>query len=571
MGRMFQAATRQGRLKWWPVVSVLIALAIVLTSCGSSADQARATSNKAKLDHEIQRARDLGIPNSMLSSIESQEGKIASGAGGWGYSYSDAASNYALLYSQVLGVEQQSVDTLKQSASSALSMFSDELTIRKTQGFLELNAYQTRLNQAQQAFNNAKTASDYANVYTLAKQQADALEALWPAYQQLQTFQKTLQSLQQVGIDTAAAQAEYAEDLVVFRDAASPDRYTKLQQVINGQTVQLIADQAQAMPYVGAALLATFQSQVDLLKTFGEDASQFQQQHDADVKELQAAKSLADYLSLAQVINQQSGNMALPMARGQARTDINTLAGVLAQARAINPIIAYEYADANLGIGDAQGWFQQAGQYGVFNWTCGWDFVCRYGLVDAEAVQMVTNLRAELDNLNDPTAPWLPHKTDYELMQQYGFMHGQVTMVSLTEQTMRAYQDGKMVFWSYVTTGRYERPSPPGVQYTQYKQAPMEFLPTEPIGSPIRGYPTPIKFAVNYNSPLWYQFSGFFLHDGWWRIQSGPNMGFGPGANLPHFDPAAFNGGSHGCINFPAANMGTYYDWVQIGTPVVLY
>jgi hypothetical protein len=122
-----------------------------------------------------------------------------------------------------------------------------------------------------------------------------------------------------------------------------------------------------------------------------------------------------------------------------------------------------------------------------------------------------------------------------------------------------------MVWWTYVTTGRFERASPPGVQYTQYKQAPIEFLPTEPVGSPIRGFPTHINYGVNYNSPLWYQFSGFFLHDAWWRI------GFGPGSNLPHWDPAAFNGGSHGCVNLPLQNMAWYYSWVQSGTPVVLY
>lgn len=565
VGRIFRAATRRGHLAWWPAVSVLIALTIVLSSCGSTADQARATANKAQLDHELQRARDLGIPNSMLSPIVTQEDKVAAGAGGWGYSYSNAASNYALLYSQLLGVEQQSVDTLRQSAVSALGMFSDELTMRKSQGFLEISAYQTRLNQAQQDFNNAKTANDYAKVYTFAKQQAQALEAMWPAYLQLQTFQSTLKSLQQVGIDTSSAQAEYTEDLTVFRDAASPDRYTKLQEVINGQTVQLIADQAQAMPYVGVALLSTFQSQIDLLKTFGEDTGQFQTEHDADVKQLQTAKSLADYLTLAQVINQQSADMALPMARGQARTDLATLHGLIDKAQAMSPLIAYEYTSPATGVGDPDQWFQEAGRYGVFNWTCGWDFICRYGLVDEEAVQMATTLRAELDNLNDPTAPWLPHKTDYELMNQFGILHGQVTIVSLREQTLRAYDNGKMVFWSYVTTGRFERASPPGVQYTQYKQSPIEFLPTEPIGSPIRGYPTPIKYAVNYNSPLWYQYSGFFLHEAWWRV------GFGPGSNLPHWDPAAFNGGSHGCINLPLDDMGWYYNWVNVGTPVVLY
>jgi hypothetical protein len=43
--------------------------------------------------------------------------------------------------------------------------------------------------------------------------------------------------------------------------------------------------------------------------------------------------------------------------------------------------------------------------------------------------------------------------------------------------------------------------------------------------------------------------------------------------NLPHYDPAAFNGGSHGCINFHYANgdMGKVYAFSGTGTPIIVY
>ncbi|HEV7127225.1 MAG TPA: hypothetical protein VGN32_07265, partial [Ktedonobacterales bacterium] len=502
MLRKFRAQLRRGRLRWWTGASLLIVGVMVLSSCGSSTDQALAQHNKSQLDGEIQHARQIGIPDSMLKPIEAQETKVAAGQGGWTYNYHDAASNYALLYSQLLGTEQQSVQVLQQAATANVAAFSAALDERKAQGFIEVSAYQTRLTQAQQDLASAKTANDFAKVSDESMAQAQALRTMWPAYQQLSNFRTMLKTLQQVGVDTSSAQAEYQQDLMVFRDAATADRYTRLQGVILGQTVQLVADQAQAMPYIGAALLQTFQSQISLLKTFGEDTGAFQQQHDGDARDLLAAKSLADYLTVARNINGQSGAMALPLARGQAHFDLMTLESLIASTQATNPLIAYEYNSPAVGVGDAVQWYNEAPLGDTYNWTCGWDVICRYGIADQESVQMYTNLRAELDNLNDPTVPWLPHKTDFELMQQYGILQGQVTIVSLREQTLRAYQNGKMVWWTYVTTGRFERASPPGVQYTQYKQAPIEFLPTEPVGSPIRGFPTHINYGVNYNSPL---------------------------------------------------------------------
>jgi L,D-transpeptidase catalytic domain len=553
-----------GRTVLWPAVALVIAVAVLLSACGS-AGQPQAEHNRAQLDQELAHAQKLGIPSSMLQPIEKQEAQVAAGAGGWNYSYQNAASNYELLYNQLLGIEQTSLATLKQQASDNVAAFGAILATRKAQGFVEITAYEPRLNQAQQQLASATTQGDYAAVASFAQTQEQALQAMWPAYQKLQDFRTELGALQQVGIDTSWSQAMYTSDLEIFRDAASPDRYNKLSMVIDGQVNQLVADKVEALPYVGQAMLGAFQSRINLLATFGEQTRTFQQQHDADVKQLSSATTLADFITLSQLISKQGQAMTLPMARGQARHDLDQLHALINSVTQMNPLLDYEYADASVGVGDADGWFQQAPLQYTWNPTCGWDVVCRYGLVDTEVTQMETNLRAMLDNLRDPTPAWEPHATDLELMKQYGILGGQVTIVSLREQTMRAYDNGKLVYWSYITTGRFERPSPPGVQYTLSKATHVEFLPTEPIGSPIRGYPTPINFAVNYNSPFWYQFDGFFLHEAWWRI------GFGPGSNLPHWDPAAFNGGSHGCINFPLQNMAWYYSWVNVGTPVVIY
>ncbi|HEY8326216.1 MAG TPA: L,D-transpeptidase, partial [Ktedonobacterales bacterium] len=170
-----------------------------------------------------------------------------------------------------------------------------------------------------------------------------------------------------------------------------------------------------------------------------------------------------------------------------------------------------------------------------------------------------TNLHALLDNLKDKTPHNQPHATDLTLLNTYHLLQGKVVVVSLREQTARFYQNGKLAFWSYVTTGGPDTPSVPGLNYAMVKLTHTVFTSPDPPGSPLWYAPTPINFAIEY------ALYGYFLHDAWWRAE------FGPYTNLPHWDPAAFNGGSHGCVNFPLNEMSTVYNWVDLGTPVILY
>jgi lipoprotein-anchoring transpeptidase ErfK/SrfK len=544
---------------WLTLASMLMGTLILFSACGSDPNQATAQHNKTQLDAEMARARQMGVPASYLDPIATQEARAAAGAGGWGYSYQGAAATYAMLYSQLLTAEQQSSSQIKDKAQKSLDVFSAILTQRKAQGFSETATYQARLTQAYLDLGNAKTAADYGKVAIFASTQTEALTAMWPAYTKLQEFEATLAALQKVGIDTDWSQAVYTQDVQVFQNAASPDRYTQLEKVIDGQINQLVADRVEALPYVGQAMLQAFQARIDALHLFGEGTSAFQQQHDGDVRQLGQAQTLADYMTLAQTIDGQAEQMALPFARGQARHDLQVLQGLVTATSERNPLLDYEYADPARGIGNVTAQFDAAGDSGSYVAGCGYDLVCKYNSADSAIQAQMVNLRAMLDNLNDQTPAWEAHQTDLELMSHYGILGEHVTVVSLREQTARLYENGKLVYWSYITTGRYERPSPPGLHYAEWKAANIEFQPTEPIGSPIRGYPTPIHYAVYY-----YDY-GFFLHDAWWRI------GFGPGSNLPHWDPAAFDGGSHGCVNFPLQNMAWYYNWVQVGSPVLIY
>jgi outer membrane biogenesis lipoprotein LolB len=530
------------------VATALLAVTMLLSACASSADQAAANASKAQLDNELRHAsQTLGIPAAMLQPIESQEQRISSGSSGWNYNYRDAASNYTLLYNQLLGIEQTAADTLRAQAAKDVDAFTQILNERRGQGFSAANVYQSRLDQAIKDFDAARTPGDYVRLDDTVRQQTVALTSLWPAYLKLQDFKATLSALRSAGVGSLLGQAEYAQDLTAFTDASSADRYAKLVGVIDGQTMQLMADETEAMPYIGSTMLDAFQARIDLLRQDGEAYATFQKQHDQDATELAAARSLADYLTLAQVINKQTASMELPLVRGQARSDLRTLQNLINTAQAANPLNAYEYANGWEGIGIVQHAFYSAVS------------LSDYQNADADIQILIANLRALMDNLHDPTPPWLPHQTDLQLMQHYGIMSGRVVIVSLREQTARFYENGKLVYWSYVTTGRPEKPSPPGLHYAMDKEYHTEFTSADPPGSPLWYAPTPINYAILYAN------YGFFLHDAWWRYK------FGPGSNLPHWDPLAFNGGSHGCINFPEDNMAWVYSWVPVGSPILVY
>jgi hypothetical protein len=176
------------------------------------------------------------------------------------------------------------------------------------------------------------------------------------------------------------------------------------------------------------------------------------------------------------------------------------------------------------------------------------------------------HLRAMEADYNDRTLWYHQHATDVSLMQHYGVSgsnSGQVLVVSLIEQTVRYYNNGKLVRAFLVVTGQYLKPSPPGFWSIFVREHPTEFKSTEPPGSAFWYPPTPIQYAMEYHS------GGYFLHDSWWRGI------YGPGANFPHSDPSgttSFNGnGSHGCINMDPNDVAWLYSQIPWGTPVIVY
>ncbi len=557
----------QSRLR--PALLLLALVAIVastaLAACAPDPHQTLAQQDKAKLDAELRHAHALGIPDSMLQPIEQQEAKIANGVGGWNYDYQNAASNYSLLYTQLIGVEQTAAQTLQKQAAEDIQAFANALQERQSQGFSEASAYQVRLGQLEQEFSSAHTPGAYVQVDTIAKAQTAALQALWPAYQKLLDFQSVLKALGSSGIDAGLAESEYNQDVQAFRDAESAQRYQALTEIIDGQIVQLMADETEGLPYIGSAVLDNFHARINLLVLYGDtaDANQFQAEYDADAKLLASAHSLSDYQKLASTVSSQEAAMDLPLIRSksyydlaqytafingiynnQAYEEVNPWPGF--QGQDAPALYEYEMCPTN-GIQDVTNTLNQA------------QTESDYQASDDNINILWAEARAYMDDMRDKT-PWnQPHATDLELMQQFGVMQGRVMVASLREQVARFYENGKLVYTTYVATGRQELPSVPGLHMAMFKGTNLVFSSPEPKTSPFWYAPTPINYGILYAN------YGFFVHDAWWRTE------FGPGTNLNHYDPAAFNGGSHGCINLPLQNMAYVYNWLPLYAPIIVY
>ncbi len=540
---------------WWLAV-LAASVMLFLSACGSLTPRGQAAQHeKANLDTGLQYAVKIGVPANLLTPIRQQEAKVANqlpapglfGDSNSDGSYNNAIQSYKVLEVNVASVITQATQSARLQAHQDIQQFDALLQQRQNQGFNnEVPGYQTRIAQVQQQFANGQTPNDFYQVSTFARQQTQALQLMSPAYQQLQTLQDTINRMKGAGLDTSLGQQEYQDDLATFRAASEPQHYQSLIAKLSAQIDQLAADQVSAIPFIGEAMLEQFQNQIDQAQTYGEDITQYQQQLDQDRQDLQNAHTLQQYLDLSTRIRTQTNGMQTVLLHGKTNYDLQQLQALIGTTDIIND---YEYRDGTDAYGDQSANLQSAQTNDD------------YQSVDDQLQILLTNLHALLTNLKDATPHDQAHATDLQLIQAYG-LTGKVMVTSLTEQTLRLYDNGQLVRSIPIVTGRQEAPSPPGLWHIFYKGTNLTFKSSEPPGSALWYPPTPINYGMEYHS------GGFFYHDATWRSY------FGPGANLPHNDYTSgqySDDGSHGCINMTLSNTSWLYSWVDVNTPAIVY
>lgn len=559
-----------------------IALAVVIVLLAGAGDSVlpgaqlspSARQAQAQLEAEIAVARDqLGVPTSALDPIQRQMHAIAHGTWNPDGTSGSATARFAQLYDQVLDLEVASVPRLRDRIGLDLGPLAIALASAGNDGCAaagralstdELGRAVVLQSQADQARYDAVTAQaadaatplEIATADTAVRAQTDALNARQLACADLRALDTRIQAARVLGVDSAIAPMWLTADTQTLAAGATTDDYAHLRQASAAQQAQLDADELAALLAPGAPAMGTLQSSISALGRAGAVTSTFQRALDADRTTLSAIRSPADDAALARMLDALAAQVWATQLALAAHADFATLATLIrtaARQTLRDPANGqryaadYPYADPQRAIGALQA--ELAGAVTV----------PQIEQADSDIRVLLNNLHAMLDNLRDGTAPSKPHAADLRLLADYGARDGKAVVVSLAEQVARFYDGGQLVAWTYVTTGRPERPSPPGIHYAMDKRSPLTFTSPEPRSSPFWFAPTPVKYAINYED------GGFYLHDGWWRTK------FGPGTELPHWEPEAFNGGSHGCINFPPDKMPWVYAWVDVGTPIVVY
>jgi len=555
-------------LKKGMVVSALLLMLLLSACSGDPQTRQQTDQSRAALTAAIAHAQSIGVPSTMLTSVIAQQAQlqqtsapltIFSDQPATDY-YHNLAQRYQMLTVQVKGLEAQATEQLDYKANLDLQTFGTLVSQRQTQGFASAKTFANQLTQQQNLMSQAQYPKNYAQISSTAENAIQALRLMGPAYTQLQAFQQVIQQLSASHLDTTALKQQSDNDTRLFRSATTLQDFSHIIDQINAQMQETAALSIQAIPYVGAAKLNQLSADIDKMKQYGQATGTYQKRLNTDRKALAQARSLSDFLKLSSQIDSDVASIQLPLLQGQANyllkqfhQEVSTWGNSHQYSDKFNGQsynLDYEYDEQGIGA-DADAAVQAA--------QTASDYQSAIDLVNDDTL-MLHSMEAAYTN----TTPWNQSNTiDLALMRHFNDISGQTIVVSLIQQSLRLYENGQLVNAFQITTGQYDKPSPPGAWSIFLRQSPTRFKSSEPKGSAFWYPDTKINFAMEYHD------GGYYFHDSWWRAD------YGPGTNFPHYDSGgdeSFAGnGSHGCVNIPETMAGWLYNNTAYGAAVVIY
>ncbi len=556
-------------------VSIFLLASLLLSACGGDPQtQQQANASKADLDQEIAHALSMGVSATTLKAIIQHERRLSqTNAPLTLFSvqplidyYTNLTQQYGTLDLQVQGLEAQTTQQLDYQASLDIQSLADTLSERLAQNFLEARNFAPQLTQDQKAMARAQYPRDYSLISYNAKRSATALNLLRPASDSLSALKADIQQLQRSHIDTTALNMEYQQGLQQFHSATTPEAFTQLIQTLNVELQATSDFSTQALPYVGAAKLQQFSADIIQLKQYGQSTASFEKILHNDQAALAGAKTINDNIRVSTQIDRDISGLQLALMAGYASDLLTSYNQEVASWGA-----SHQYHDPYDG-----GVYNLDFEYGVNGTGPDGNAALQYAestqsMADYQsAIATIQNnlfdLRAMEADYNDTTPFNQVHASDIAVMKHYnvyGPGGGQVLVVSLLEQVLRYYDNGRLIRALPIVSGQYLKPSPPGFWSIFLQEHPTQFKSSEPQGAAFWYPPTPIQYAMEFHS------DGYFFHDAWWRANFGKNDEF------PHSDASgttAFNGsGSHGCINMNPSDIAWLYPQIAWGASVILY
>jgi hypothetical protein len=526
------------------LIFLSITLSGLLAGCGTDSTEGSAEAARAQVESALAHASAIGVSSITITQLANNKTSIDNQQGWFGINGSQAQMLYNQLLLKIQLAETQSRITNESQARETLGAL--KVVISQNVSFhYDSPLYQKWTDEFARLLTAGKTPRDFATITTLAQERIITVQSLAATGRELQQFASLILLMENAHLSTPLVHIEYKQDKQVYNDAIAQGDLLRLRDIIRAQKVGILNEQTQAIPLISTTILDSFAQRIELAEQFGEDTTTFHAWLDDDRKILSTINSIGQFMAFQEQIKKQDAMLDVPLIRGHVHRDLEQFHSLIDFCKN-RSIVVYEYV-GNFGLVYLQEQVNLAKTTADFQ------------IVDAQIIQLSENLRGLIANTNDSTPSDHPHTTDIELMHYYQVIQGKVIIISLREQALRAYENGNLVMWSLVTTGREDRASPPGFWHINERREALTFNSPDSPNSPYWYPPTYINFALQYHD------GGFYIHDAWWR------KAFGPGTNQLHEDPQGYNNGSHGCVNLPLDQMGPLYHWTSLETPVIVY
>jgi LysM repeat protein len=136
---------------------------------------------------------------------------------------------------------------------------------------------------------------------------------------------------------------------------------------------------------------------------------------------------------------------------------------------------------------------------------------------------------------------------------------GKVIVISISQQHLWAFENGRVAIQTPVTTGRPGAGTPTGTFTVLAKYSPYRFISPFPPGHEFYYDPVDSNFSLRFT------WEGHHIHDAPWRSD------YGAGTNVEHRNSSGeWSTGSIGCVNVPGSAMANLYKWADEGIQVVV-